>query len=152
MTDRHTAINNSTSKQFYSFSKGTRFPSRSPINKHVAYDMKDGFGNNKALGTGRPFFSTSTRFDYYNSAKKQQRQPHPSPNLYKMKNTFGVESSKMNASYSFGMGRDDMKKIYVDHIKNEEVKMPGPGKYEATKHFGSKGLSYYMGARLPTDQ
>jgi hypothetical protein len=67
MTDRHTAINNSSSKQFYSFSKSDRFPSRRPINKNVAYDVKDGFGNNKAMGSGRPFYSTSTRFDYYNT-------------------------------------------------------------------------------------
>ena len=70
-----------------------------------------------------------------------------------MKNTFGKESAKMNASYSFGMGRDDMKKIYVDHINNEGDKsLPGPGKYEADKAFGAKGLSYYMHSRLPTDQ
>lgn len=67
MTDRHTAINNSSSKQFYSFSKSDRFPSRRPINKNVAYDVKEGFGNNKAMGSGRPFYSTSTRFDYYNT-------------------------------------------------------------------------------------
>ena len=70
MATNHTAINNSTSKQLYSFSKSERFPMRRPVNSNVAYDVKPGFGNSKALGSGRPFFSTSTRFDYYNSTKK----------------------------------------------------------------------------------
>ena len=34
----HTAINNSPSKQLYSFSKSHRFPERSPLNKKVAYE------------------------------------------------------------------------------------------------------------------
>ena len=92
---------------------------RKPVNNNVAYDVKPGFGNMKALGTGRPFYSTSTRFDYYNSAKKQEKQPHPSPLQYKMKDTFGPESSRMNQTFSFGVGRDNMKKLYVDYIKKE---------------------------------
>lgn len=56
MATNHTAINNSTSKQLYSFSKSERFPMRKPINSNVAYDVKPGFGNSKALGNGRPFF------------------------------------------------------------------------------------------------
>lgn len=49
-----------------------------------------------------------------------------------MRNTFGPESHKMNATYSFGVGRDNMKKLYVDHIKKEGDKsLPGPGRYES---------------------
>lgn len=116
MSATHTNINNSTSKQLYSFSKSERFPDRRALNKNVAYDMKDGFGGNKQLGQGRPFFSTSTRFDYYNSKKKQTKSPHPAPGSYKARNTFGPESAKMNATFSFGVGRDDMKKVFVDHV------------------------------------
>ena len=46
-----------------------------------------------------------------------------------------------------------MKKLYVDHIKKEGDKsLPGPGRYEHSEHFGKKGLSYIMGARLPTEK
>ena len=34
----HTAINNSPSKQLYSFSKSERFPTHKSLNNKVAYD------------------------------------------------------------------------------------------------------------------
>ena len=44
------------------------------------------------------------------------RSPHPSPFNYPPKNTFGKEGTQVNQSFSFGVGRGDMKKIYVDDI------------------------------------
>ena len=44
-----------------------------------------------------------------------------------------------------GFGRDNMKKLYVDDIlKKGDKALPGPGKYEFDKSFGSKGLNYSM--------
>ena len=36
----HTTINNSSSKQYYSFSKSERFPNKKSLNAVVAYDTK----------------------------------------------------------------------------------------------------------------
>lgn len=60
---------------------------------------------------------------------------------------------KPNQQYSFGVGRDNMKKMYVDEINQKGDKaLPGPGKYENEKMFGAKGLTYSMAARLPTEK
>jgi hypothetical protein len=60
----------------------------------MTYDPKTMFNNSKAGGSGRPFFSTSTRFDYYASTNKQKKTPQPSPGQYKMRSTFGPDSHK----------------------------------------------------------
>lgn len=150
---RNTAINNSTSKQFYSFSKDRRFPERSPLNAKVAYETKSQFDLSPTGGAGRPFFHTSTRFDYYRNGKKEEKVPHPSPHQYRIGDTFGPTSSRYNRQYSFGVGRDNMKKLYIDDIKSKGDKsLPGPGKYETAKTFGEKGLNYSMAAILPTEK
>jgi hypothetical protein len=60
---------------------------------------------------------------------------------------------KPNQQFSFGVGRDNMKKIYVDDIQKKGDKaLPGPGKYEYEKSFGLKGLNYSMAAKLPTEK
>jgi hypothetical protein len=86
--NRLTSINTSTSKQFYSFSKTTRFPVKSPLNSNVAYDHKTGFSDQKTGGKG--FSGTSTRFDYYGSPERERKKPTPSPLNYTIKGTFGA--------------------------------------------------------------
>ena len=65
---RLTSLNNSTSKQFYSFSKTSRFPQKKPLNEKVAYEVKTEFSSAKSGGKG--FNGTSKRFDYYGSPQK----------------------------------------------------------------------------------
>ena len=49
-----------------------------------------------------------------------------------------------------GVGRNYMRKIYVDDIKAKGDKnSPGPGKYEHTKKLGVEGSYYSFAARLP---
>lgn len=74
---RHTSLNNSTSKQFYSFSKTQRFPEKKSLNQNVSYNHKSEFNVPKAGGLG--FNGTQRRFDYYGSAEKQKKKPSPSP-------------------------------------------------------------------------
>jgi hypothetical protein len=51
-------------------------------------------------------------------------------------NTFGDKSVKTNAQYSFGMGRGDMKRMFIDDIKKlGDTNMPGPGRYSPDKGF-----------------
>ena len=67
---KHIAINNSTSKQLFSFSKSERFPHHKSLNNKVAYEVKSDFNKDGEGGSGRPFFHTSTRFSYYASPQK----------------------------------------------------------------------------------
>jgi hypothetical protein len=88
------------------------------------------FSKQKAMGNGRPFYSTSTRFAYYASPQKLKKSPHPSPGQYPMRNTFGPDSFKQNQTFAFGEGRGNMKKIYIDQImKHGDGSQPGPGRY-----------------------
>ena len=88
------------------------------------------------MGTGRPFFHTTTRFGYYASPAKTGKLP--SPASYKIKDTFGTESFKTNEQYIFGVGRDDMRRIFIDDIKKKgDGNNPGPGVYRHEKKFGS---------------
>jgi len=125
------------------------------LNTNVAYEHKSVFSEKR---DNKNFFSTSTRFDYYRSPTKETKSPLPSPLSYQIKDTFGPTSPKANSQYSFGVGRDDMKRIYVDEIKKHGDKaLPGPGKYEHKKTFGATpgvgqgGLAYSMASNLETD-
>lgn len=44
MASKQTAVNTSTSKQLYSFSKSDRFPHHKSLNNKVAYETKSDFG------------------------------------------------------------------------------------------------------------
>ena len=88
--EKHTAINNSSSKHNYSFSKSERFPIQKTLNKTVAYNTYDLFGKFKDDGSGRPFHHTTTRFNYYASTEKTGKLP--SPFNYNLGHTFGKES------------------------------------------------------------
>ena len=149
--NKHTAVNLSSSKQLYSFSKSERFPVHKSLNKKIAYEIKSDFNKVPGSGDGRPFHHTSTRFSYYASPNKAGKLP--SPNQYPLGDTFGDKSMKSNQEYSFGVGIGDMKKIFIDDIKKKgDQNSPGPGRYNYEKKFGGEGLNYSMAARLPTDQ
>jgi len=52
--------------------------------------------------------------------------------------TFGKTSLKSNEQYSFGVGRDDMKKVHIEEIrKHGDGNLPGPGKYTHEKPFAT---------------
>ena len=81
------------------------------------------------------------------------KSPQPSPLQYKIKDTFGKDSDRYNRQYSFGVGRENMKRMHVDDIiiKGDKA-LPGAGKYETARMFGEKGSHYSMAAVLPTDK
>lgn len=109
------------------------------------------FNVKNETGSGRPFLSTASRFDYFRTPQKQDKKhmPDPSPGQYRLRNTFGPESFKQNAAFSMGQGRGNMKKIYIDDIMNKADKEnPGPGRYNDKPHFGKAGLEYSFAAKL----
>ena len=147
----HTSINNSVSKQLYSFSKSERFPVHKSLNSNIAYEVKSEFNKPGAMGGGRPFYHTSTRFSYYASPTKSGKLP--SPFQYKLGDTFGARGKRPNQQYSFGVGRNNMKKVFIEDInKKGDLSLPGPGRYSPDKGFQAYGVNYSMGSRLPTDK
>ena len=78
----------------YTFSKSERFPHHRSLNSRVAYETTSEFEKPGAMGGGRPFFHTTTRFNYYPSPVKVGKLPAPSS--YQIKDTFGQESFKTN--------------------------------------------------------
>ena len=131
---KHTSINNSTSKQLYTFSKSERFPIHKSLNKNVAYEVKSEFEKSGSHGTGRPFYHTSTRFSYYASPQKSGKLP--SPFQYQLGDTFGAMGKRPNQQYSFGVGRDNMRRLFIEDIKNKgDTSLPGPGRYSPDKGF-----------------
>ena len=88
--ENHTAINNSSSKQMYVFSKSERFPMHKTLNKEIAYNTYDLFGKKKDMGDGRPFFHTTQRFNYYPDKNKSGKLPSPFHN--NLGDTFGKNS------------------------------------------------------------
>ena len=70
-----------------------------------------------------------------------------------IKDTFGKESFKPNQQYTFGVGRNDMKRMFIEDInKKGDGNLPGPGRYTAEKKFGTNGLDYSMAAKLGADE
>ena len=60
---------------------------------------------------------------------------------------------KTNEQYSFGVGRNDMKKLFIEDIRKKgDGNLPGPGRYTHEKKFGQEGLNYSMAARLHHDE
>ena len=83
------ALNGSTSKQKYSFSRSSRF-ANVPLPTHVTqYDNSDTWKKWKGKPINKEFTKTQ-RFKYY-ADEKRHRAEHPSPDHYKVNGQFGVE-------------------------------------------------------------
>jgi hypothetical protein len=111
MASKYSSIDNSPSKQKYSFSKAERFP------KISAYGAMS-FYNIPSMRNGR-----STSFGYgsrYNFAPKKSEMTPSCYNNY----CYGVESRQPYApKYSFGLGRENLSN------RSKGDSSPGPGKY-----------------------
>lgn len=81
----------------------------------MSYEWKSEFEKNREGGEPRPFYHTTVRFNYYASPNKTGKLP--SPSSYLIGDTFGDKSLKKNQEYTFGVGRGDMKKMFVDDIR-----------------------------------
>ena len=104
------------------------------------------------MGSTRPFYQTSTRFDYYSTSSKKKGKL-PSALHYKIPDTFGKTSLQPNEQFSFGVGRGNMNRLFIDRIKKHgDVNKPGPGRYSHERKFGSEGLTYSMAEKLNHDE
>ena len=82
----------------FAFSKADRFANTRTLNKISAYEIKSEFEKPSAMGSGRPFYHTTQRFNYY-STPKDKRGKLPSPADYNIKDTFGSTSFQQNETF-----------------------------------------------------
>ena len=138
-------INNSTSKQQFAFSKASRFPSPKQNTHAFGYEVKEGFGQTKALNAG--FGVREDRFGY-EEFKKHQR----GVGKIDTPDVAAIDATKNKTfSYSFGVSRSAMKKVHVDEIlKKREENLPGPDRYGKKDTFGAnaQSVSYSMRKKL----
>jgi hypothetical protein len=166
---RTSGINNSTSKHNYQFAKSQRFSSARPYNKVSCYDHKSQFQTlNVKPAAG--FMSGSKRFGNTGIGNADTKNWAPLSSNYYATNFAGrmgkTSSQSINdlkngtcQSYTFGVGRENMKKQHVDKIiKNIDghTNVPGSGTYEYRKGFGGSShdetTCYSMRKRLYMDE
>ena len=110
MASKYSSIDNSPSKQKYSFSKAERFPKISVYGAMSFYNLP-------SVKSER-----STSFGYGSRYNFVPKNSETTPSCYNY--CYGVQSRQPNApKYSFGLGRECMKDNSID------TPSPGPGKY-----------------------
>ena len=119
-------LNKSISKQMYSFGKAPRFISfrNSASSGAMFYNIPSSFSSRScSLGYG-------SRSDFTVGRKNQ------SPSFYDIPSCFS-QKKLLFSSCTFGAGRDKL--THIDKC------IPGPGKYDITKPFGSDAVKFSVG-------
>ena len=121
--NRYCSIDNSPTKQRYSFNRAPRFPKISIYGAMSFYNIPS------STNTRATSFGYGSRYDFV------PRKENRTPACYDY--NYGVESQQPSSpKYSFGIGRGDLKRSY-------DLSVPGPGKYYCTlKTFGNDGAKY----------
>lgn len=147
------ALNNSISKQQFSFSKSDRFPGIKSNTKNVSgevFNKTSDFDRTKNwTNSGFAFGSHQKRFNYYNHSSKHGALPSPVTYTTQPR-TFSPDVSRSNG-WSMGQGRGYMKKDHIDRVLDEadkKVAPPCPTSYEKTQTFGAQGLHYTMSKKM----
>lgn len=131
-------INQSTSKQMYSFSRAPRFP---PL---------------KRIGYCDTFYSLpSVTMSRYTSLGKGNKSDFTrtsrgmNPVFYQVKRDFDKDNIT-GPQYSFGISREKYAKVYYETNKMFDINVPGPGKYNYLKSFGADAPKFSMRERFHT--
>ena len=126
MASKYSSIDNSPSKQKYSFPKAERFPKISIYGAMSFYNLP-------SVRTKR-----STTLGYGSRYNFVPKDSENIPACYNYR--YGVESKQPSSpKYSFGLGRDYIKDNF------EDKSIPGPGKYYSSlKSIGKEGPKYSM--------
>jgi hypothetical protein len=162
---RSSGINNSSSKHTYQFSKSGRFPIAKNYNNTSCYEHKTQF-KDAQHSPAAGFQSASKRFGNLGVGKSDIRNWAPHGDGYYKYNFSGTlgkmashemrDHKNKTQTYSFGVGRENMKKLYVEEIlqnKNNIGRNPGAGQYEAKDGFGGgNDTQYSMRKRLYMDE
>ena len=145
MTTRSSSINNSASKHTFKFASSPRFASSKQYANVSCYEVKSQFTTYKNAPTAG-FSVASKRFGNIGVGKNDMKNYAPFGDAYYKTNFAGTigktvsndlkDLKNTTKSYSFGVGRNEMKKIHVDEIlRNRKAASPGPGAYARFSDF-----------------
>ena len=147
-------INTSKAKQLYSFPKSKRFPNtRLPPYSSYTFDgslifscsCHQGFYNlpsaypsrTTGFGFGDRFKDRLSKLSVFDFAAES-----PAPGSYETKTQFRVDNHAR--AFSFGVSRDSVAKVYLEHKVPVDGCSPGPSFYPVPKPTSSQSFSYSM--------
>lgn len=125
------ALNTSSAKNMYSFSKAPRFPTIS------RRGFSDSFYDLPSVRMKR-----TCTFGYGNKSDFTKNKKGYNPKFNDNTSDFGAKSH--GPRYTFSNGREKYGKVYLDTNKPFDRNVPGPGKYSYLKPFGSDAPKYSM--------
>lgn len=128
--------NHSTAKNMYSFSKAARFPEPKKFRpEHDFYELPS------------QKMSRFTKFGYPKSEGSRLKNKGTEEEENKGKEPEKIVEKRRGPCYTFSNGREKYGKVYLDTVKMFDKDIPGPGKYNYLKKFGSSAPAYTMRAR-----
>lgn len=127
-------LNTSTSKQMYTFSKASRFPTLKRSSSTGFYNIPT------TLSKRATSFGFGNKLDLIKKDKYNKATFHDNSSDFNRKSPHGPQ-------YSFSNGREKYGKVYLDSVKMFDKEIPGPGKLYIMKPFGSESPKYTMRSR-----
>lgn len=129
-------INQSTSKQMFTFSKSPRFPSTHRKGFCDTFYTLPSLSSTRSASIGY-----GTKYDFTRDSKGKN------PEFYGVKRDFDPNNTR-GLRFSFGINRDAYGKVYCDTNKIPDKSVPGPGKYNVRTHLGENAPKYSMLSRF----
>jgi len=126
--------NASPTKFMYSFSRAERFPPIKRTGKSDTFYSLPSMRMNRTAGFGYGHKSDFTK------SKNSKTE------FISIKRDFD-KGNQRGLKYSFGLGRDSFAKAYCPGYKNVDKNVPGPGKYNIIKEFGSDAPKFSLHAK-----
>ena len=120
--------NTSTAKFQYSFSKAARFPERK---KNL-----DKFGTYTFYNLPSTLSKRYTKFGYGTKSDFTKGDKNYAPKFYNPGSDFDLKKPH-SPLYTFANGREKYGKVFLETSKPFDKNVPGPGKYNVLKAFGS---------------
>ena len=129
-------LNTSSAHQMYSFPKSERFKSYSKTYCDKFYDLPS------VKSTRTTSFGFGTKSDFTKKDKQIKTDFNYLDSDFNQKHPHGPK-------YSFpAAGREKYEKVYMENGKILDKTVPGPGKYNYLKSFGSDALKFTMKGRI----
>jgi hypothetical protein len=129
-------LNNSTSKQMYSFPRANRFQqlNKSSSSNTFYYNLPS------MIATRTTSLGKGGKYDFTKEHKGKNASFYNTPSDFDAKKPH-------SPAYSFGISRHYYDKVFYETTKMYDKNVPGPGKYDYLKPFGSNSLKFSIVGR-----
>lgn len=128
-------INCSTAKMMYSFSKADRFREKRSPCETFYYQLPD------VKSTRSASFGFGPKYDFTKNSKSIKAPYYQIPSDFNAKKPH-------SPAFTFGISREHYEKVYTGTAKILDKNVPGPGKYDYIKPFGSGAKKYTMQGKI----